>query len=79
MSINKRENKECSGKQTKPGPKKGSGEKTQINVSVHKLNWNNAVKHWQRYRRQRKPSWLVDGLVRAYVETGGRILKAEAA
>lgn len=60
------------------GRKPGSGENTKICVSVHKRTWNNAVKRWQRYRRQRKPSWLVDRLVGVYVKTGGSILKTEA-
>jgi hypothetical protein len=60
------------------GPEKGSGEKTQICVSVHKGNWNTAVKRWQRYRRQRKPSWLVDKLIAYYLKTGDSILETEA-
>jgi hypothetical protein len=61
------------------GPEKGSGDKTQICVSVHEDNWNTAVKRWQRYRQHRKPSWLVDGLIAHYVKTKGRILETEAA
>ena len=65
-------------KRQKPGPKSGSGEMTQICVSVQESNWNTAVKRWQRYRRQRKPSWLVDRLISYYVKTGGSILETEA-
>ena len=60
------------------GPKKGSGESKKICVSVHEKNWNNALKHWTRYKRQRKPSWLVDRLISYYVKTGGSILEQEA-
>jgi hypothetical protein len=67
------------GSRKNTGPEKGSGKKTQINVSVHKLNWNTAVKRWQRHRQQRKPSWLVDGLISRYVESKGSILETEAA
>src|SRR5208283_1404148 len=61
------------------GPEKGSGEKTKICVSVHEQNWNTALKRWRRWRRQRKPSWLVDGLISYYLKTGGSILETEAA
>jgi hypothetical protein len=60
------------------GRKKGSGENTKICVSVHEGNWNNAVKRWQRYRKQRKPSWLVDRLILHYLKHGDSILDAEA-
>jgi O-methyltransferase involved in polyketide biosynthesis len=61
------------------GRKSDSGENTKICVSVHEQNWNTALKRWQRYRRQRKPSWLVDGLISYYIKTKGRILEMEAA
>lgn len=61
------------------GPKLGSGTRKQICVSVQKQNWDNALKRWQRGRRQRKPSWLVDGLLAYYVKNGGSILETEAA
>lgn len=61
------------------GRKPDSGENTKICVSVHEKNWNTAVKRWQRYRHQRKSSWLVDGLIAYYVKTKGRILEPEAA
>jgi hypothetical protein len=56
------------------GRPKDSGEKTKICVSVHNENWNTAVKRWKK-----KPSWLVDGLISRYIQTGGSILKPEAA
>jgi hypothetical protein len=61
------------------GPKLGSGTSKQICVSVQKENWDTALSHWQRYRKQRKPSWLVDGLLSYYVKTKGSILETEAA
>jgi hypothetical protein len=60
------------------GPEKGSGKKMQINVSVQKTTWNTAISIWKRERRQRKASWLVDGLITRYVHSGGSILEAEA-
>ena len=61
------------------GRKPDSGESTKICVSVQKQNWNTAVKRWQRYRQQRKPSWLVDRLIEYYVKTNGSFLETEAA
>jgi hypothetical protein len=61
------------------GRKPDSGENTKICVSVNEKNWNTALKRWQRYRRQRKPSWLVDKLIAYYVSTGGSILETETA
>jgi hypothetical protein len=55
------------------GRPEGSGEKTKITVSVHEQNWNTAVKRWKK-----KPSWLVDGLISSYINTGGSILETEA-
>jgi len=75
--VEKEENR--GGPRKGTGPKKGSGESTHICVSVHEQNWNNALKRWRRYRRQRKPSWLVDGLISYYLKTGGSILETEAA
>jgi len=60
------------------GPKPGSGTSKQICVSVQKQTWDTAIKQWQRHRKQRKPSWLVDGLLSYYVKTGGSILEMEA-
>jgi len=56
------------------GRPKNSGEKTKICVSVQEENWNTAVKRWKK-----RPSWLVDGLISRYVQTGGSILQMEAA
>lgn len=58
----------------KAGRKKGSGKKTEICLSVTEKTWNYAVKLWKK-----KPSWLVDGLLSRYTNTGGSILKMEAA
>ena len=66
------------GRRKGAGRKAGSGENTKICVSVHGENWNTAVKQWQRKRKQRKPSWLVDRLISYYVKTGGSILEMEA-
>jgi hypothetical protein len=80
MSIKNMQKEEGRGGARKgTGPKKGSGESTKICVSVHEGNWNTALKRWQRYQRQRKPSWLVDRLISYYVKTGGSILETEAA
>jgi hypothetical protein len=80
MSIKYREKKSGrGGLRNGAGRKSNTGESTKICVSVHEGNWNTAIKRWQRYRRQRKPSWLVDRLIAHYVKTKGRILEVEAA
>ena len=56
------------------GPKKGSGKKTKISVSVDKMNWQTALSRWQD-----KGSQLVDRLVWRYVDSGGGILIPEDA
>jgi hypothetical protein len=79
MSINLIENRTGrGGLRNGAGRKKGSGKNKKICVSVHSENWNNAVKRWQRYRKQRKPSWLVDRLIAHYIKTQGSILETEA-
>ena len=79
MSIKTIEKDGRGGPRKGSGPKLGSGEKTQICVSVHEENWNNAVKQWRRYKKQRKPSWLVDKLIWHYLKHGDSILETEAA
>ena len=79
MSIKSIQKKDGRGGARKgTGPEKGSGGSTKICVSVNEGNWNNALKRWQRYRKQRKPSWLVDGLIEYYLKTRGCILETEA-
>jgi hypothetical protein len=56
------------------GPKKGSGEKVKICVSVDSDNWNTAIRRWNE-----KPSRLVDGLISDYVKIFGSVLEKEAA
>ena len=48
--------------------------KAKIWVSVHGRNWNTALK-----RGKKKPSWLVDRLVLAYVKRGSAVLEMETA
>jgi hypothetical protein len=55
------------------GPKRGSGKKTKISISVDKSNWHNALDRWKD-----KGSQLVDRLVLRYNESEGGILKREA-
>jgi len=56
------------------GPKRGSGKKKNICVSVDKANWQTALSRWND-----KGSQLVDRLVLRYVDTDGGILNPEAA
>jgi hypothetical protein len=79
MSTNNNKNTGRGGLRKGAGRKPGTGENMKICVSVHGENWNTALKRWQRNRKQRKPSWLVDRLISYYVETNGSILETEAA
>jgi hypothetical protein len=72
--MSNKKNERRGGARLGTGPKPGSGEMTKICVSVNEKNWNTAVAKWNK-----KPSWLVDRLVRHYVQTNGSILKQEAA
>jgi hypothetical protein len=75
MSIKKiNKNDGRGGARQGTGPKVGSGKKTKISVSVDKSNWQTALSRWND-----KGSQLVDRLVWRYVDTGGSILKPEAA
>jgi hypothetical protein len=56
------------------GRPKGSGEKTKICVSVNESNWQSAVSRWKSERsRKAKRSWLVDGLILAYLNDDVKI------
>lgn len=48
---------------SRPGAGRGAGDKTKISVSVDEENWQAALAIWQK-----RPSWLVDGLIADYVE-----------
>ena len=75
MSIKTRnKNDSRGGPRENTGPKPGSGKKTKISVSVDKSNWQTALSKWND-----KGSQLVDRLVWRYVDSGGSILKPEAA
>ena len=79
MSNEKMKKKERRGGARKgAGRPSGGGEKTKICVSVTGKIWDAALSIWRRKRRQRKPSWLVNELVRDYVKSGGSNLKMEA-
>jgi len=74
MSKKKNKKSNWGGSRKNAGRPEGSGEKTKITVSVHEKNWNNALRRWKQ-----KPSWLVDGLILRYIDTGGSVLEGEAA
>jgi hypothetical protein len=79
MSNKKMNKKERRGGARKgAGRQKGTGEMKKISVSVTGKIWDAALSIWRRTRRQRKPSWLVDGLVSRYVNSSGSILETEA-
>ncbi|MGH7976829.1 MAG: hypothetical protein ACREC8_09210 [Limisphaerales bacterium] len=71
---NKQKKSSWGGRREGAGVDGRKGGTAKICVSVHGRNWNTALKRWNK-----KPSWLVDGLISRYVETGGGILKTEAA
>jgi len=75
MSINNsNKNDGRGGPREGTGPKKGSGKKTKISVSVDKSNWHTALARWND-----KGSQLVDRLILRYVDSNGSILKPRAA
>jgi len=74
MSIKYQQKERRRGNRGKTGPKRGSGTKTKISVSVNKTNWQAALSQWQD-----RGSQLVDRLVWRYVNSDGSILKPEAA
>ena len=74
MSIEKKNTKQHGGWRKGAGAKPRIGGARKICVSVNKQTWQAAVDLWKE-----KPSWLVDGLLLRYMETGGGILKKEAA
>jgi len=73
MSNEKRKKFSHGGARTNSGPKKGSGEKTKICVSVSKQTWQVALRSWTG-----KASHLVNMLVSDHVKRNASDQKLDA-